>query len=294
MTELSAEQRALVDSLAARLAQIPGVAAVVLGGSFARDFGTPSSDLDLGVFYREAEPFEIARVRALAAEVNDAPDPVVTDFWGWGPWVNGGAWLTVRGQRVDLLWRSVEHVERVIADAHAGKFELHHGQQPPFGFFGPTYLGEVAICRPLHDPAGLVAGLKRRVSVYPEALRREIAQRYLWASEFTLESFAPKFAERGDSLAVAGCLARVAHQLVLVLFALNRRHLLSDKTALAEIAGFASAPRDFGARVTRVLAQIGESPEQLARSNAAIAELVAETIELCAPLYRRPYPRVTR
>jgi hypothetical protein len=78
---------------------------------------------------------------------------------------------------------------------------------------------------------------------------------------------------------------------VLVLFALNRRWLLSDKTALAELAGFAEAPRDFGARVTRALARIGESPEQLARANADFAELVAETILLCGSLYRRPYPR---
>lgn len=291
MTELSTQQRALVDSLAARLAEIPGVAAVVLGGSFARGFGTPSSDIDLGLLYREAAPFAVERVRALAAEVNDSPDSVVTDFWAWGPWVNGGAWLTVRGQRVDFLYRSVEHLERVIADAHAGRFELHWGQQPPFGFFGPTYLGEVAICQPLADPAGIVAELKRRVRVYPEALRQRVVQSYLWACEFTLESFAPKFAALGDALGSAGCLTRVAHQLVLALFALNRGWLLSDKTALAEIAGFADAPRDFGARVTRALANLGESPAELARANAAFAELVAETVDLSRSLYQRPYPR---
>jgi predicted nucleotidyltransferase len=291
MTELSQEQRALVDSLAARLSEIPGVAAVVLGGSFARGFGTPSSDIDLGVLYREAEPFSVERVRALAAEVSDLPGTVVTDFWNWGPWVNGGAWLGVRGQRVDFLYRSVEHVERVIADAHAGKFELHWGQNPPYGFFGPTYLGEVAICRPLVDPTGVVAELKRRVLVYPEALRRAVVQQYLWACEFNLESFAPKFAQRGDAFGTAGCLARAAHQLVLALFALNRRYLVSDKTALAELASFQAAPRDFPARVTRVLARVGESPAELQRSVEAFAALVAETLPLCESLYQRPYPR---
>jgi hypothetical protein len=291
VTELSAAQASLVESLAARLAAIPGVAAVVLGGSFARGFATQSSDVDLGLFYRDAAPFAIERIRALAAEVNDGPAPVVTELFGWGRWVNGGAWLTVRGQRVDFLYRSVEHVERVIAQAHAGEFELDWGQQPPFGFFGPTYLGEIAICRPLADPAGVIAALKRRVEPYPEKLREAVVQRYLWACEFTLESFAPKFAARGDVLGTAGCLARVAHQLVLTLFALNRRYLLSDKTALAELAGFAHAPTDFGARVTRVLARVGDSPEALARSNGELAALVAETIALCESLYRRPYPR---
>jgi len=291
MTELSPEQRALVDSLAERLGEVPGVAAVVLGGSFARGFATPDSDLDLGVLYREAAPFAIERVRALAAEVDDSPDPVVTDFWVWGPWLNGGAWLEVRGQRVDFIYRSLEHLERVIADAQAGKFELHYGQLPPFGYLSATYLGDLAICIPLVDPSGVVAALKRQVATYPEPLRRALVQAYLWASEFTLESFAAKFAKRGDVLGTAGCLGRVAHQLVLVLFALNRRYLLSDKTALAEIASFPQAPSDFGTRISRVLARVGASSAELALSVDAVAELVAETLHLAGPLYQRPYPR---
>ena len=289
MIELSLEQRALVDSLARRLGAIPGVAAVVLGGSFARGAATAESDIDLGVFYSEAAPFELAAVRALAAEVNDAPAPVVTGFYVWGPWVNGGAWLTIGGQRLDFLWRSLEHVERVIADAEAGRFELHWGQHAPFGFFGPTYLGEVAICQPLFDPAGRVAALKRAVAVYPEALRRAVVQAYLWQAEFALESFAPKFAARGDALGTAGCLTRVSHQLVLVLFALNRRWLLSDKTALAEIAGFADAPRAFAERIRVLLSHLGKTPTELASSVAVQAELVAEVRALAGLLYVRPY-----
>lgn len=287
--ELSAEQGALVDSLAGRLGEIPGVAAVVLGGSYARGFAKPGSDIDLGVFYSEVAPFDVAAVRALAAAVNDTPDPTVTGFYVWGPWVNGGAWLTIGGQRVDFLYRSLEHEERVIADANAGRFELHWGQQPPFGFFGPTYLGELAICRPLVDPAGRIAALKRAVEVYPEPLRRAIVQTYLWGAEFALESFAPKYAARGGVLGAAGCLTRVAHQLVLVLFALNRRWLLSEKTALVEISGFELAPLDFAARIDALLAHVGRTPSELAAAIAAAAELVSEVRALADPLYKRPY-----
>ena len=59
------------------------------------------------------------------------PEPVVAGFYQWGPWVNGGAWLTIGGQRVDFLYRSLEHVERTIADAEAGRYELHHAQHHP-------------------------------------------------------------------------------------------------------------------------------------------------------------------
>src|SRR5258705_35802 len=229
--------------------------------------------------------------RPRAAEMNGSLDPFVTGFWVWGRWMNGGAWISVSGQRVDLIYRSIEHVERVIADAQAGKFELHYGQLPPFGYLSATYLGDLAICIPLVDPSGVVAALKRQVATYPEPLRCALVQAYLWASEFTLESFAAKFAKRGDRLGPAACLGRVAHQLVLVLFALNRRYLLSDKTALAEIASFPQAPSDFGTRISRVLARVGASPAELALSVDAVGERVVETLHLAGPLYHRPYPR---
>src|SRR5581483_146090 len=154
--------------------------AVVLGGSHARGRAKPESDIDLGLFYSEAAPFSIQDIRALAEAINDTAGPVVTDFYGWGPWVDGGAWLVIGGQRVDFVYRSLEHVERVIAEAEAGRYELDYAQQPPFGFFSATYLGEVAICVPLFDPEARLATLKQRVANYPEALRQTIVQDYLW------------------------------------------------------------------------------------------------------------------
>src|SRR5262245_23408497 len=182
MEQLSPGQRALVASLAERLGAIPGVLAVVLGGSHARGRAQPGSDIDLGLIYSEAAPFSIERVRELAGAVNDTPGPVVTDFYGWGPWVNGGAWLTVGGQRVDFLYRNLEHVERVITEAEAGRYEVDYAQQPPFGFFGVAYLGEIAEGVPLFDPAGRLDALKRRVATYPEALRQALMQDNLWAA----------------------------------------------------------------------------------------------------------------
>ncbi len=152
LEQLSRSQRELVSSLTERLGAIPGIQAVVLGGSHARGRARPGSDIDLGLLYSEADPFAVESVRELAEAVNDTPGPVVSDFYGWGPWVNGGAWLTVGGQRVDLLYRSLEQIERVIADAEAGRYEVHSLQQPPFGFFSGTYLGEVAVCIPFSTP----------------------------------------------------------------------------------------------------------------------------------------------
>src|SRR5437764_296739 len=95
---LSSGQRQLIDSLVVELSAIHGIRAIVLGGSFARGRARVDSDIDLGVLYREEDPFEIEVLRDLAARLNDHPQPVVTDFYEWGRWVNGGAWLTIRDQ----------------------------------------------------------------------------------------------------------------------------------------------------------------------------------------------------
>ena len=289
MKPLSPEQRELVSSLVKRLGAIPGIRAVVLGGSHARGRAQPGSDIDLGLLYSEAAPFSIPSVRQLAEDVNDTARPVVTDFYGWGPWVNGGAWLTISGQRVDFIYRSLEHVERVITEAEAGRYEVHYLQQPPFGFFSGTYLGEIAVCIPLFDPEARLDVLKRRVADYPEALRRAVVQDYLFMAEFTLAAFAPKFAARSDTYGTAACLTRAVNELVLALFALNRKYLINDKTALVEVAEFERAPREFGPRVQKTLAHLGAAPAELGAAVESIARLVRETVELAEGLYQPRY-----
>ncbi len=261
----------------------------MLGGSHARGRAELGSDIDFGLFYSEAAPFCIESIRELADGVNDTPGPVVTDFYGWGPWVNGGAWLTISGQRVDFLYRNLEQVERVIADAEAGKYEVHYLQQPPFGFFSGTYLGELAVCIPLFDPEARLDALKRRIANYPEALRRAVVQDYLFMAEFTLTAFAPKFAARSDAYGTAACLTRAVNELVMALFALNRKYLINDKTALAEVAEFERAPREFGLRVQKTLARLGVSPAELLAAVEGVAQLARESIELTDGLYQPRY-----
>jgi predicted nucleotidyltransferase len=286
MSQFSPEHQELVTSLSKRLSVITGIQAVVIGGSHARGCARPESDIDLYLFYSEATPFSIQSLRDLAGAVSDIPGPVVTEFYGWGQWVNGGAWLTITGQRVDLVYRGLEHMERVIAGAEAGRHELDYAQQPPFGFFSAAYLGEIAVCVPLWDPSGRIAALKRRVAKYPEPLRQVVVRDYLWAAEIGLAAFAPKFATRSGAYGTAACLARAVNQLLLVLFALNGRYLMDDKTALAEVAEFERAPREFGPRVQKVLAYLGDSPAEHVAAVESVSQLFRETVALAGELYQ--------
>lgn len=285
MTALTDHQRAILGRVVAALAPLPGLRGLVLGGSHARGRARADSDLDVGLYYSAAAPFDVDAVRAIAAGLHDGGDPVVAGIGAWGRWVDGGAWLVIDGQRVDLLWRGVERVRAVAAEATAGRYEVDHAQQPPFGYFGPNLLGETAIALPLSDPFGDIAALKRETAIYPDALRAAVVKQSLWGVEFGLMAFAPKFVANGDAYGVAGCLTRFAHALVLTLFALNRAYPLSDKTALAEISEFAIAPRDFNARLQRTLGAIGQEPETLARSTEEITALFSETVALSENLY---------
>lgn len=282
---LGPEQRALVDDLVGRLRDVPGIAGLALGGSHARGRARPDSDVDLGLYYGDAAPLDVDALAGIVGGIRGSVDPVVVPPYAWGPWVNGGAWLTIGGQRVDLLYRRFEQLERVIGQAERGEYELHFGQQPPFGFFSATYLGELAIARILFDPSGRIEALQRRVAEYPEALRRRVVQDQLWSVEFALHAFARKFAARGEVFLTAGTLARAVHALLLVLFALNRRHVLNDKTLLEEVEELEIAPEAFRARVESVLANLGASPEALADSVAELSRLFVEVADLAGDLY---------
>lgn len=289
MDQLTSAQRQIVERVASELACAPGLTALVIGGSHARGRARPDSDIDIGLFYADTRPLDVGAVAAAAGRLNDAPDPTVSDLYGWGRWVNGGAWLTIEGQRVDLLFRSQNDIERTLEEAKAGRFEIDIDQQPPFGFFGPTILGEVAIAQTIWDPGDVVSRLKARVSPMPIALVRAVTQSRLWQVEFGLKAFAPKFAANANAYGVAGCLSRFAFGLVLTLFALNRVYLLNDKTALSEIEDFALAPHSFGIRINEILSAVGDNAHSQGQALSALASLFEEVRALAGDLYTAPW-----
>ena len=104
-----------ITRIAHRLQEADGVVAVALGGSGARGTHRPDSDVDLGLYYRA--PLDTEALRRLASELSG--DTVeVTEPGGWGPWVNGGAWLTVESTPVDWIYRDLDHVRRVTEELH--------------------------------------------------------------------------------------------------------------------------------------------------------------------------------
>ncbi len=250
-----ADQPDLEALLAERLIAIPGVVAVALGGSRARGTARPDSDLDLGLYYDGARPLDIARLNALCRELDDAGAAQATPTGGWGPWVDGGAWLTVRGQRVDFIYRDVRRVEVSVDDALAGRVALHAQVGHPHGIHGHHYAAELALAVVLLDPSGALARLRARLGPYPRALGVALEQQYAWQADFWLAG-AAKARARGDVHWLQGCAYQAVMAMVQTLCARRGVWLTNEKGAVRVAGNVPGAPRDFEARVQAALSAL--------------------------------------
>jgi predicted nucleotidyltransferase len=267
----------LLTRITPRLAEVRGVVGVVLGGSRARGTANAASDYDIGLYYGPDEPLDTLHLLNVARDlVDDSNTAAITPVGGWGPRIVGEGWLSIEGRKVDLLYRGVEPVRAVIADCRAGQISMDYQPGHPHGFCSAIWMGEVALCRPLHDPRGLIAELKASTSPYPDRLREALLKKFQWEILFSIENAEIAMA-RGEQTHIAGCAYRALCCIGQVLFALNRRYLINEKGALAEAAGFSCTIRGLPERTAHIWAAIGRSEFAI-----ALAELRALDGELRA------------
>ena len=266
------------------LKEVEGLQAIVLGGSRASDTQRPDSDIDLGLYYNDVSPLDIDHIRRICIELNDTPDPVVTNIGEWGKWVNGGAWLTIQEQQVDFLYRNIDFVSKILDDCNRGETQFDYLQQPPHGFYSYIYCAETHICKILYDPIGAIQKLKSKVTDYSQALRYKIINSFLWDAEFSLY-IAKKSAKRGEVYSVTGSLTRIASNLVQVLYALNETYFISDKRVYKDVERFSLKPQNFAERIDCILGEPGCDSKKLEGSILMTSILLYEVIAFCKDQY---------
>jgi hypothetical protein len=262
--------------LADRLVEVGGVRAVLLGGSRARGDHTPESDYDLGLYYEP--PLDVAGLQVVAQSVA-GPEARVTEAGAWGPWVDGGGWLTIEGSAVDWIYRNLERVRRSWADAEVGRYGFHTQVGHPLGVPDFAYAAEVALGIVLADPTGELTAIQRGTSEYPPALADALVEG-LWEAHFSIAN-ARKAVGRADTTYVAGCLFRVVELCAHALHGRAGRWVTNEKGAVASAAGLSVAPHDFDTRAHGVLAHVGSTPKQIAMTIDAAEDLLKATVAAC-------------
>ncbi|MEU8827512.1 nucleotidyltransferase domain-containing protein [Streptomyces sp. NPDC048636] len=240
---------AFLDLLADRLAALPTVRAVTLGGSRAQGTHTPDSDWDLGVYYRGA--FDPDTLRAVGWEGE------VSDLGAWGGGVfNGGAWLTVEGRRVDVHYRDLDVVEHELAEAERGRFRW---EPLMFHLAGiPSYLlvAELALNRVLRG------SLPR--PGFPPELRTTAPREWRGRAALTLQYARAAYAPRGQTTEMAGAVATAALQTAHAVLAARGEWVTNEKRLL-ERAGLRGTDT--------IVAGLRPEPEALAKAVDAAEEL---------------------
>jgi hypothetical protein len=206
--------------------------------------------------------------------VDHPESAAVTPVGGWGRWIVGGGWLSIAGRKVDLLYRSTESVAEVINDCRAGHITMDYQPGHPHCFCSATWMGEVALCQPLHDPHGIIAELKAMASPYPEPLRDAVVRRFHWEVLFSIEN-GESAVEQGEQTHIAGCVHRALCCMGQTLFALNRRYLINEKGALGEAGRLPLTVSGLSERVADVWRLVGRC-----EFSAAFGELRALDAEL--------------
>jgi predicted nucleotidyltransferase len=250
---------AFLDATADRLAALPGVRAVALGGSRARGSHRPDSDWDLALYYRGA--FDPADLRAVGWEGE------VGEIGGWGGGVfNGGALLTVDGRRVDVHYRDLDDVEYRLAEAEAGRFDI---EPLMFHLAGiPTYLvvAELAINTVLRGDLPRPA--------YPEPLRRAACERWYGTATATLAYAEAGHAPKGALTQVAGAIALAATQTAHAVLAARGEWVTNEK-GMVERAGLGETDV--------LLGGLRPDPEALGRAVAEAGTLFGQAVDEVRP-----------
>jgi len=227
--------------LAERLRELPGVVAVTLGGSRASGAASADTERDFGLYYRDAIGADDIRALGLEGEVVDPGE--------WGRLLNGGARLTVDGERVDLLYRDLDAVDYWLAEAEAGRYEVDRVEGCVAGMPTYTLAGELALAETLSGE------LPR--PPFPERLRTVAPDRWRASAGLSLDT-AGRIAGRGDVVATVGLLAKAAIESAQAALAERGEWAIDEK-------GIARRAR-LSRRVESILAGAGDRGFELERS----------------------------
>jgi hypothetical protein len=227
------DERAFLDHVADRLAGLPGVVAVCLGGSRAQGTNRPDSDWDFALYYRGRFEPQALRDVGWPGEV--------FEVGGWGGGVfNGGAWLEIDQRRSDVHYRDLDVIDGEIEAARAGRFHIEPLMLHLAGIPSYLLLAELAGSRVLRG--------RLPKPEYPAALRERAPGVWWDRAALTFDYARAHHAPYGRLAQCAGLVAVAASQAAHAVLATRGEWVTNEKTLLTraglrEVDEFVAASR---------------------------------------------------
>jgi hypothetical protein len=151
--------------------------------------------------------------------------------------MNGGAWLSIEGTKVDVLLRDLDVVEHWSSLARRGEFEI----DALLGYVAgvPTYslMAERAV-------AVVLRGDLPPAEPHPPLLAEVASPRWRFCSKFSLD-YAEMHAKQGSVVGTVGQVAKAVLEEAHARVSAERRWVLNEKR-LVEAAGLGGAHSWFG------------------------------------------------
>lgn len=233
--------------------------AITLGGSHGKGLSDRKSDFDFRVYYDHS-----------------------VDSAGW-------QFILEELDRYIVKWKAMDvEIDGVWArDIASVNRELDiwtAGEATPTPYFwnvwGYQMLTDIYNQSIVEDPFGVAQGWKDRLSIYPEALRNSILSKHgdslkYWRADYHYISKV----RRKDYVFVAYITARLVHDMMQVIYALNRFYYPGDGLNMVFLDYFSVKPDAMQERVVSLLYP-GNDPDCLDRQYREMVALIDEVLGL--------------
>ena len=246
------DQEAILQRIVTAIADLPGIAAIALGGSTAAGLADDSSDFDLYVYYHQplaAAADRAVRLRPLADEGTlevDIPTFGLEDH------------LHVQHKLIELVYLDLDRLNAEVTQAYGAGMSSE-------GY--TTALLYILVRSPvLHDATGEVMELRERLRAgYPEPTRARLLREHPELLRYYLELL--RISQQREDLLFVQHMRYNLHMIFFnLLFALNRLYHPGGKRLLIHAQRCAVQPANLATRwndISRLVADDGALVDRL-------------------------------
>lgn len=246
MSEAAKKQEMIITKVTESIKNIVGIEAIVLGGSHVNKTSSPSSNIDIGLYYFADGVLDINTLDNMMTELDDGKRQGILALPGaWGEWLNGGSCIVMDGMIVDISLRNITKVNELIDNSNnKGSISVSYQFGHPFGFVSSMYMAEVDLCRILFEKKNVISNLKRKVRPLSIIYKKSVIEYFLWEASYSAQT-ARRCIDKKDIIYAIGALYKCTNSLVQVVFTINDEYVLNEKGSFNKINTFKHVPKDF-------------------------------------------------